>query len=295
VAGVVAGGGGASNAYAFLNVTTGHTIIAYFAIDRYPLTVTSLYGSPTPGVGTWTNDWGTELVCSNDATVVSGQTQHVNKGWTGTGSVPAVGAGNTVGIVQTNTSTITWRWGTNYWLATSGATATGRVDVSSGWYGAGSNVTVTAIPSNGYDFAGWSGDTNGCAITGSQITAPMSGPRSIGANFAMDEGNIRVYIFPADAVTAGARWRLTQDLAWQTNGAIVAGLSVTGTYAVTFNVLPGWTSPEDIQSIGVTVGATTTRSATYMRGDVVRIKGGTFLMGVDTNGSPQDRDRLDSA
>ena len=84
----------------------------------------------------------------------------------------------------TNESSITWTWTTNYYLATS-TTGSGTVDRASGWIERGSNITIQASPISGlYAFEGWSGDTNGCDISGDTLTIPaMSIPRDIVANF----------------------------------------------------------------------------------------------------------------
>jgi hypothetical protein len=73
-------------------------------------------------------------------------------------------------------------------LASAGATqaaGTGALDRVSGWYAAGSNVTVTATAGSYSIFGSWSGHTNGCTIAGNQITIPVSGARSVMAIFAL--------------------------------------------------------------------------------------------------------------
>jgi hypothetical protein len=71
-------------------------------------------------------------------------------------------------------------------LALSGsafAAGTGTVDRSSGWFQAGTNLTVTATPGAYSIFDRWAGETNGTAITGAQISFSVTSPRSITAVF----------------------------------------------------------------------------------------------------------------
>jgi hypothetical protein len=82
-------------------------------------------------------------------------------------------------------------WSNSYYL-TLGTSGLGEVDRASGFYANGSNVIVTATASNHYHFMEWSGDTNDCMLAGNQITVQMSGPRSITANFAIDQHTLTV-------------------------------------------------------------------------------------------------------
>jgi len=59
----------------------------------------------------------------------------------------------------------------------------GAVDQAYQWVPANSNIVITAIPDSSYEFADWSGDTDGCIVSGSQITVPMDRHRSIAAAF----------------------------------------------------------------------------------------------------------------
>jgi hypothetical protein len=63
------------------------------------------------------------------------------------------------------------------------AVSVSQVDRTSGWYPAGTNLTVTATPGLYSQFAGWSGDTNVSSIAGQQISFDVTGPRTITAVF----------------------------------------------------------------------------------------------------------------
>jgi len=144
------------------------------------LTVSSIHGSPVPGIGTLSNSWGTVVSCSV-ADVVADTTQYECIGWTGTGSVPTSGTSNAVEITLTEDSSITWNWQTSYWLD---AVTNGQGQVTGGdaWVAQGSNVTLTAIPDSGWFFMGWSGDASG---TNNAFLA-MNASKSVTATFSDD-------------------------------------------------------------------------------------------------------------
>ncbi len=73
-------------------------------------------------------------------------------------------------------------------------------------------------------------------------------------------GSLKVTITPADAVTAGARWRVDSG-SWQESGETVSGLS-TGTHTVSYKSIDGWNTPSD-KSVTIKADQTTTASAYY--------------------------------
>jgi hypothetical protein len=91
----------------------------------------------------------------------------------------------------TNSAVLTWAWRTNYWLDTSN-NGSGGVNVADAWCGAGSNIAITAAASNNWHFTGWSGDTSGCTIVDTVITAAMTQARAIAATFAIDQKTLTV-------------------------------------------------------------------------------------------------------
>jgi P pilus assembly chaperone PapD len=164
-------------------MTQARTITANFAIDQHTLTVVSAQGGESPG--TTTVDWGTGLSCYLTNSPVTGVgTQYVANGGTVAGNEFTLVNSTNVTLTLTNDATLTWAWSTNYWLDTS-TNGPGSVDVDDQWIVLGSNVVIQASPSPYYQFAGWSGETNGCTLAGSQITAPMTQPRAITASFAV--------------------------------------------------------------------------------------------------------------
>jgi len=74
-------------------------------------------------------------------------------------------------------------------------------------------------------------------------------------------GSLQVMIFPAAVVAAGAQWRVDGG-PYQTNGAIVAGLSI-GAHTLSFNTNSGWTTPL-AQTVAITNSQTTLELGTYV-------------------------------
>jgi hypothetical protein len=163
------------------------SLIANFAVDEFRVVVNSQYGAPTPPKGTNYVVYGSNIFCAiPNSPVISGLTQLVCRGWSGSGCVPPSGVTTNTGwFTVTNHSTITWKWGTNYWLGLSQSPG-GSLDRTSGWYTAGMVTNITATPSNHYHFGGWTGDTNGCVVAGNWISFLMSRSRILGASFVLD-------------------------------------------------------------------------------------------------------------
>jgi sugar lactone lactonase YvrE len=122
----------------------------------------------TPAVLNWLPGTSYTLGAPSSQTGPTG-TQYVGSGATQTISV-ACGAPRASASVSF----------TAQFLLSTAATNGGTVSLSSGYQSAGSSVTLTATPSQGFAFAGWEG---ACAGTGScQLT--MTQPMSVTAQFA---------------------------------------------------------------------------------------------------------------
>ena len=182
-------------------VTNAVTLTANFATSG-PLTVQSDHFTPNqsiPPVGTNIINYGTVVTASMPTNVISGCTQYVSLGWTGTGSVPSSGTSNTVAFTFANPSTLYWRkWATNYMVSATISNyianptptlSSGDGSVSNlGWYGLGSNATIKAVPANGYMFVCW---TNCSGVSLSVSTNPtvfftVTNPVAVSAFFAVD-------------------------------------------------------------------------------------------------------------
>ena len=163
------------------------SLTANFAIDQHTLTVTAgIGGGAEPG--TLTTNYGTVVTqWVTNGMPIYGTTQYVSTGWTLSGNADTggvyVGSATNVTLTLTNNASLVWGWTTNYYLTLS-TNGNGSVSPSSGFYALGSNVQVTATPGLNNEFKSWSGDTNGCSITGTNLSiSPVTGPRAITANF----------------------------------------------------------------------------------------------------------------
>jgi hypothetical protein len=74
-------------------------------------------------------------------------------------------------------------------------------------------------------------------------------------------GSLQVMISPSGSINAGALWQVGGG-AWQTNGGIVAGLSV-GTHTLSFCPISGWTTPSS-QAVAITLRQTTLATGAYV-------------------------------
>ncbi len=153
------------------------------------LQIVSTRGTATPATGMYAYVSGSVLTNSVAGATV-GSTQYVSTGWSMTGNLPVSGTDTSLVMTLTNNAVLTWQWATNYWL-TLGTTGSGTLDRTSGWQGHGSNVTVTATPSVGYHFAGWTGDVTG-DTNALSMTVTMGGPRTLNGNFEQDQADIAV-------------------------------------------------------------------------------------------------------
>ena len=100
-----------------LPAESAQTLISYASMDSrdYRLAVYSIRGAPTPAIGTNIYAWRASVTCESPSVVISGVNWR-SVGWSGSGSIPVMGATNTTGpIVLTSlVSSITWNWGTAF-------------------------------------------------------------------------------------------------------------------------------------------------------------------------------------
>ncbi|MEI8197844.1 MAG: hypothetical protein WCI73_18265, partial [Phycisphaerae bacterium] len=147
------------------------------------LVVFSGYGATTPAAGTNIFAYGTTVTAAvTNAPVINGTTQYLCIGATVKGNTFALASPTNLTLTLTNNATLTWQWSTNYWLdvATNG---NGSMSTTDGWWPKGSNVSITATAGDHALFGSWIGQTSGCTIKSNVITAPMTVPRAITANF----------------------------------------------------------------------------------------------------------------
>jgi hypothetical protein len=171
----------------YLNVMSNDSFQSY-TTGSVPATVTltvySAHGMADPVAGVYTQLQGAAVICSLTNTVEgNAYTQYVATGWAGSGDVPATGQTfNTGEITLHQDSAITWGWRTNVWLAVTND-GYGHVDSGNAWQAQGSTGTLTAIPSNYYQFHVWTGDVEGDRTNQNPVALTMSGARQVGAEF----------------------------------------------------------------------------------------------------------------
>ena len=147
------------------------------------LLVFSAYGGTNPGTVV-VNDGSTLSLWVTNSPLSSGVgTQFVCTGAAVVGNQFTPISATNIALTLTNAATLTWNWQTQCWL-TAAASGSGTVIPSNGWFASGSNLFVTAQPSKYYAATGWSGQTNSCAMTCTQISFIMTAPRALQAQFA---------------------------------------------------------------------------------------------------------------
>jgi hypothetical protein len=143
---------------------------------QYFLNMTSAYGSSSSG---WFDN-GSSITAFVTSPISGGSgTQNVCSGWSGSGSVPASGNLSTVTFTINRPSTITWNWGTQYYLTVNSAygNASGQ-----GWYQNGT-VAYAGLDSGNmsggigtqYLFSSWNlGGTNYTQSNAISMNAPKN-------------------------------------------------------------------------------------------------------------------------
>jgi hypothetical protein len=167
----------------YTNSAAATVTVTVVAATTNTLTVVSAHGGALPGTlaaGTWSevSQWIT------NSPVLQGATQYVCAGGSVAGNAYAQPGATNVTLTLTNAATLTWAWQTNCLIA---AATNGSGSVTGGgWYALGASAVLTAVPAVNWHFAGWSGDTNGCILAGTTLTAAVTQARALTANFASD-------------------------------------------------------------------------------------------------------------
>jgi hypothetical protein len=173
------------------DMTRPRTITANFLPQPVLTVVGGAGGGAMPG--TLTTNYGSQVSqWITNSLPIYGTTQYVAAGWSLASNAVDDSNATNVTLTLTNNATLTWQWTTNYML-TLGVSGAGAVTPASGFYAQGSNVAVSATVDAGNVFTGWTGETNGCDINGTTLTAVMTGPRSIAAHIAEVAGTM--YLF----------------------------------------------------------------------------------------------------
>jgi uncharacterized repeat protein (TIGR02543 family) len=173
---------------------------------QYTLTTQASPGGSVSGGGTF--NAGTNVAVS----ATPGATYEF-VGWSGDAS----GLANPISVLVDRNKTVQANFALRSYALTTAASGGGSV-TAGGTYPHGSTVTVTATPSSGYRFTGWSGDASGSAVS---VTVTMTAQRSVTANFAAKAPQIVNFPPPAD--------RSIPAPAFPPGGSATSGLPVTYT------------------------------------------------------------------
>ena len=165
---------------AFDEVTGDVMVNAVFERVRHDIRIVNPDGSVSETVGV---EYGTSMTFTAPEPQEADGMQIVAVGTTFTAPVVT----NEFTVTVTNNIDFVWDiFATNWWFAVAEMQNGAVVAPESGWMADGTNFVLTAVPADHYHFVGWTGDTNGCAVTEGTLEVTMASPRTIGAEFAID-------------------------------------------------------------------------------------------------------------
>jgi uncharacterized repeat protein (TIGR02543 family) len=152
---------------------------------EFKLTIATNLGTTQPPSGeNWFAAGASVNVETSSPTAQTG-VQYFCLGWTGTGSVPAIGTGSNVIFTIVSPSSISWTWKTQYYLTVSSAYGN---TAGSGWYDSGTSAYAAVSPTTAvgvggtqYVFSGWAGDASGSSSPSNPIV--MTGSKTATANW----------------------------------------------------------------------------------------------------------------
>jgi Divergent InlB B-repeat domain len=256
------------------------SVTATFTINTYALTVNV--------VGSGSVARNPDQPLYNHGTVVA-LTATPGTGWSFTNwSGNASGSSNPVNVTMNGPRTVTATFTINSYTLSVSVTGSGSVDKNPDQptYTHGTNVTLTATPAAGYNFAGWMGDATGMT---NPLVVPMTSNKMITAMFAVDsytltvnlvgngsvtrDPNLSSYPFDTDVVLTAvpsSGWHFVQwsgDLTGATNPQTLNmddNKTVTATFAINTYAL-------DVTIVGSGSGAKSPNQALYDHGTVVQL------------------------
>jgi hypothetical protein len=124
-------------------------------------------------------------------------------------------------VAPTSNATYTANFTTQNFLTTNAGSG-GSVSPAGGWYNAGQSVTVTATPSSGFSFAGWTGSGPG-SFTGATnpVDVTMNGPVTQTAGFTQNGIQVTVQTSPAGRsfTVDGGTYTAAQTFVWVAGSA----------------------------------------------------------------------------
>jgi uncharacterized repeat protein (TIGR02543 family) len=215
--------------YTFTNIIADHTIRVTFAVNSYTLTVNASGGAVTrqPDIALYLFGQNVQLT----AVPTDGYTF---SRWTG-----AVPAGHETDsplsfTIDSNTTLTAVFIRGAYTLTINGQNGMVLRNPNQAAYDSGATVQLTAVPSTGYHFGGWSGDAAG---TSNPLTIILDSPKTLTAIFLADSSVITAgagahgSINPSGSVSVvnggSQRFVFVPDAGYSTDSVIVDGIPVT--------------------------------------------------------------------
>lgn len=116
-------------------------------------------------------------------------------------------------------------------------------NLTSQWYNSGqtiNNISAESLTISFKDLNGWETPADVSTTVAEGLTTTESA-----AYTYIPNGNLRVDILPAEAIEAGAMWKLVGTDTWRESGTNIEYLPA-GSYTVTFNDVYFWEEPADI-------------------------------------------------
>ena len=205
------------------------TIRANF-VRTFTLTVNAGTGGTATGGGTF--DTGT------NATITATPAENYRfNGWTPTTGVADPSAATTT-VSMTANRTVTANFlPITYTLTVSREPTAGGTVSGSGTFNAGTNATITATPSTGYTFAGWTPTTGVTNPSATSTTVSMTASRTVTANFQRQTDTLTTYTLTVNreptaggTVTSGGTFNAGTDaviMATPNSGYTFAGWTPT--------------------------------------------------------------------
>jgi hypothetical protein len=166
-------------------------------------------------------------------------------------------------IVNGANSTVDVSYETQYYLKMSANPSNGgSVNPTSGWYDAGSSVTISVISNSNFEFVSWSGIGNGSySGTSTQVTITINGPITEQANF------IEIYkiTFIESGLPSGTKWyvNLSNGQSFSSTTNTITFSKSNGTYS--FKIMTGNNdyAPKPSSGIVIVAGSNVNQIITF--------------------------------
>ena len=126
------------------------------------------------------------------------------------------------------------------------------VNGGTSWQNSGTTVSGLTIGTQTVSFNAITGWVSPASQT---VTITAGATTAVTGVYARQTGSVEVTLSPTAAVQAGAQWSVDGGATWHNSGALVSGVPL-GTVTVSFNTIPGWTSPPS-QTGSINVGPVT--------------------------------------